>query len=102
MKNILSKAGMTDVFSSSKADLSGISEGVQLFVDEVYHQAFVSVNEKGTEAAAATAIVTIRDSGRKTFKCDHPFRFMVVENKFGNVLFEGSLSDPSVGLNEEE
>ena len=54
------------------------------------------------QAAAATAVVAVDRAGRKTFKCDHPFRFMVVENKFGNVLFEGSLSDPSVGLNEEE
>ena len=105
MKKILSEAGMTDVFDSNKADLSGIAKGGKgghLFVDEVYHQAFVSVNEKGTEAAAATGIVVTTKSGPKTFKCDHPFLFMIVENQFGNVLFEGSLSNPSVGLNEKK
>ena len=96
MKKILSEAGMKDVFVQSKADLSGIAKDGQLFVDEIYHQTFISVNEKGTEAAAATGTVMLTKSRPKTFECDHPFLFRIVENQFGNVLFEGSVSNPRV------
>ena len=110
MKDILTEMGMKDAFDEKKANLSGISNKgcfqlpinyqstYQLFVDEIYHKAFLNVDEKGTEAAAATGIVMNLESLPKTFTCDRPFSFMIVENKFGSVLFEGLVADPSVAV----
>ena len=86
-------AGMRNVFDPNKADLSGITKDDQLFVDEIYHQAFLSINEEGTEALvnrhAALGL------GQKVFKVDHPFSIKIVEKKFENVLFQGVIADPS-------
>ena len=98
MKDVLTEMGMKDVFDEKKADLSGISKKTQLHVDEIYHKAFLSVDEKGTEAAASTAVVSVLEMAAKTFTCDHPFGFMIVENKYGSVLFEGMVADPSIGV----
>ena len=100
------EAGIKDLFDKSKADLSGISNTDQLFVNEMHQQAYIRVDEEGTEAAIAVG--SVADTGglrqfreTKEFLCDHPFLFMIVENTFGNVLFEGSVANPSLGLNED-
>ena len=100
------EAGIKDLFDKSKADLSGISNTDQLFVNEMHQQAYIRVDEEGTEAAIAVG--SVADTGglrqfreTKEFLCDHPFLFMIVENTFGNVLFEGSVANPSLGINEE-
>lgn len=98
MKDVLTEMGMKDVFDGKKADLSGISKKNQLYVNEIYHKAFLNVDEKGTEAAASTGVVIELESAPKTFTCDHPFGFMIVENKFGSVLFEGLVADPTIGV----
>ena len=56
---------MTDAFDPTRADFSGIDGNRDLFVGGVFHQAFVSVDEEGTEAAAATAIIIARAVNRK-------------------------------------
>ena len=56
------------------------------------------MDEEGTEAAAATGSTSIMISAIKQFNSDHPFLFKIVENKFGNVLFEGVVADPSIGV----
>ena len=84
--------GMPSVFGP--ADLSGITGHKGLYVSEAIHKAFVDVNEKGTEAAAATAIVTDESSGQR-FIADHPFIFMIQDNETGSILFMGKVVDPS-------
>merc|ERR1711944_308051 len=94
MKKLLSEIGIKDVFDSNKSDLSGIGEG--LYVTGVYHEAYVKVNEEGTEAAAATGAVLKIKSARPSpsFICDHPFMFRIIENKFGAILFQGIVANP--------
>lgn len=97
LNNVLEKMGATDMFSEFKADFSGISLGLEkLYVSHVIHKAFVEVNEKGTEAAAATAVVMM---GRMAllnpiFCADHPFLFMICHKKTGAILFMGRLVKP--------
>ncbi len=70
-----------------------------LFISAAIHQAFVDVNEEGTEAAAATAVVmrpTAMAPPPPTFRADHPFVFLIRENETGSILFVGRLADPSV------
>ncbi|XP_029938831.1 leukocyte elastase inhibitor [Salarias fasciatus] len=91
----LAKLGMTDVFSAAKADLSGMNGEGGLFLSTVAHKAFVEVNEKGTEAAAATAgIVSFCMLREEHFTADHPFLFFIRHNKTKTILFLGKLSSP--------
>jgi serpin B len=77
-------------------DYSGISEGGGLGISKVVHKAFVEVNEEGTEAAAATAVVVARSAAKKTiFRADRPFMFLIRDNQTGTILFMGRLVDPS-------
>ena len=70
-------------------------------IGAVLQQAFVSVDEKGTEAAAATAVVMIRSAAVTSpeeavaFQADHPFLFYIRHRPTGLVLFIGRVSDPS-------
>ena len=91
----LQSMGMPDAFSGT-ADFSGMAKG-QLFMSEVVHKAFVKVNEEGTEAAAATAVIMDRGAPPRvpTFRADHPFLFLIRENATGSVLFLGRVVNPS-------
>ena len=78
LNELLAKMGAIDMFNANKADFTGISPG--LFVTHVIHKAFVEVNEKGTEAAAATAVIMVRSKSPSggsakipVFCADHPF-----------------------------
>ena len=97
MKPILSKMGMGEAFSM-KADFSGMTGSQDLYIDDVYHKAFVKVDEKGTEAAAATAVVMRTKSARRPreliFKADHPFLFLIRHEKTGMILFLGRVARP--------
>lgn len=91
----LAKLGMTDVFCSGKADLSGMTGEGGLFLSTVAHKAFVEVNEEGTEAAAATAgIAAFCMMREEHFKADHPFLFFIRHNKTKSILFLGRFSSP--------
>jgi serpin B len=93
LKDILSALGMSDIFD--KADLSGI--GTNLYVTEVYHKAFIDVNEEGTEAAAATAVAMALCKRKEIkFEANHPFMFMIWDHKLDVPLFIGRLVNPSV------
>ena len=88
--------GMPTAFSGG-ADFSGMTITEQLFISQVIHQAFVKVDEKGTEAAAATAVAMGATSSaipRNVFKADHPFIFIIQEKETGNILFMGRVIDP--------
>jgi serpin B len=85
---------------SDDADFTGIGNE-RLKISEVVHKAFVEVNEEGTEAAAATAVVMARCGGLgtpapqpKVFRADHPFLFFIRDQKTKSVLFSGRLLDP--------
>ena len=100
LSGTLSSMGMPDAFSSN-ADFSGMDGKKWLFISAVIHKAFVDVNEKGTEAAAATAVVMecIMEVGPseppKVFRADHPFIFVIRHNESGAILFFGRVIDPT-------
>jgi serpin B len=68
-----------------------------LFISSVVHQAFIDVNEEGTEAAAATAVTVMRSAMIRPniLRIDHPFLFLIVERETNSILFLGRVSDPS-------
>jgi serpin B len=90
----LKALGMRLAFDKDRADFSGMTTRDRLFVGAVVHKAFVDVNEKGTEAAAATAVGMERTSAPPpaTFHADHPFVFLIRDNRTGSVLFLGRVS----------
>ena len=97
LKDQLTTLGMGSAFGAS-ADFSGMStQHVQL--SDVYHQAFISVDENGTEAAAATAAVgvgTAAPAGEpKMMSVDHPFTFIIRDTASGTILFVGKVASPS-------
>ena len=100
MKNTLSNLGMPTAFTDL-ADFSGMTGTKDLAISKVIHQAFVEVNEEGTEAAAATGVIMYMTSFRKqkhptpVFKADHPFIFIIQQNETGNILFMGRVSNPT-------
>jgi len=87
-------------FESRGADFSGIDDTHELFLSAVIHQAVVDVNEDGTEAAAATAVIMMQTEAALplerpiVFRADHPFVYLIRDTSTGAVLFAGRLSDP--------
>ncbi len=97
MQETLSNLGMPTAFTG-EADFSGMAGGRDLFISEVIHQAYVKVDEKGTEAAAATAVVMRLTAVPETkiFRADRPFLFIIQEKETGAILFMGRISNPTV------
>ncbi len=90
----LQALGMTDAFSA-KADFSGMDGRPDwLYIASVLHKAFVDVNEEGTEAAAATAVVMGVKSLPFEFRADHPFIFLIHGNVTHSILFLGRVVNP--------
>ncbi|XP_070796853.1 leukocyte elastase inhibitor-like isoform X2 [Pituophis catenifer annectens] len=96
LKPVLRSMGMTDAFDEDKADFSGMSTNNDLVISEVVHKSFIEVNEEGTEAAAATAVIGIFRGPNVVdeFKADHPFDFLVINRSGKNILFIGRYSSP--------
>ncbi len=94
---VLQAMGMTDAFSR-QADFSGMTGRNDLFISAVVHQAYVDVNEEGTEAAAATGVtmrLTAMAPGRvPVFRADHPFLFLIRDIRSGSILFVGRVANP--------
>lgn len=104
MRDTLSDLGMPTAFIPFKptspettADFSGMTGKRELSIAAVIHQAYVKVDEKGTEAAAATAVVVgvTAVMPRNVFRADHPFIFIIQEKATGNILFLGRVTDPT-------
>ncbi|NXL96610.1 SPB10 protein, partial [Tyrannus savana] len=93
----LVRMGMRSAFSSN-ADFSGMTEKGDLQISKVFHKSFVTVDEKGTEAAAATAVIIELASAPVghvlKFKVDHPFFFFIRHNKSKSILFFGRFCSP--------
>jgi serpin B len=97
LQTLLAQMGMAQAFTGA-ADFSGMTGRRDLFISAVIHQAYVDVNEEGTEAAAATGVVmrltsTMPDR-TPVFQADHPFLFLIRDNTSGSILFLGRVSDP--------
>lgn len=99
LQKALESLGMDLVFGNG-ADLFNMVDGLpaneSLYVSGVYHNGFVEVNEKGTEAAAATAVVVASRMYEEPmeFVADHPFLFLIKEEKMNVVVFTGRVTNP--------
>jgi serpin B len=90
--------GMPDAFSENVADFSGMTGKPGLYIGKVIHKARVEVNEEGSEAAAATAVIMEEKAmmmDKAVFRADRPFLFIIGHNKTGAILFMGRLSNPA-------
>jgi serpin B len=94
----LSDLGMPSAFIPGRADFSAMNGKDDLYISAAVHQAFVDVNEEGTEAAGATGIVIGRTSlpvEPPVFRADHPFLFFIRDNRTGSILFLGRVVNPN-------
>jgi serpin B len=100
LRDILISLGMSAAFSDA-ADFSGIDGTRLLFIQDAIHKAFVAVDERGTEAAAATAVILGQKGGIVqppiAFIANRPFIFLIRDNVTGSVLFIGKLASPVLG-----
>lgn len=99
LADTLKAMGMNAAFSE-QADFSGIEASKSLSISGVIHRAFVEVNEEGTEAAAATAVIIGLTSIAEpqpipVFRADHPFIFLIRDNQSGSLLFCGRIMNPA-------
>ena len=96
---VLERLGMAVAFSNS-ADFGNITSEESLKIDSVVHKTFLRVDEKGTEAAAATAVEIVATSApvppRLRFHADHPFLFMLRDRETGAILFLGRIVRPTI------
>ena len=98
LKGILAALGIKLAFEN-EADFSGITADEELKIDSVIHQTFIDVDEKKTEAAAATSVIMVkttavapRELPRAEFHADHPFLYFIVDDRTGTILFMGRQS----------
>ncbi len=95
----LQQLGMKNAFDPLLADFSGMTGKRSLYISDAIHKAFIDVDEKGTEAAAATAIIIAKSAmpGNEpiTAKFDHPFIYFMMDQETQSILFMGQMSDPS-------
>lgn len=98
LSDTLQSLGMKSAFTST-ADFSGISTSDRPQISDVIHRAYVAVDERGIEAAAATAVVVelaiaAFPKSRAAFRADHPFLFLIRDQRTGAILFLGRLVRP--------
>jgi len=100
LNEALSEMGMRLAFDDSAADFSGMTASERLFLSLILHKAYVDVDEKGTEAAAATAVLITGSAFRPlevpipVFRADHPFFFLIRDRRSGSILFLGRVTNP--------
>ena len=98
LSDALKEMGMTDAFLPEEADFSGIDGTTRLFIRDVLHKGFVAVDESGTEAAAATAVVIEEEALPPEpieVSVDSPFIFLIRDTESGTILFVGRVADPT-------
>jgi serpin B len=97
---VLAQLGMSRAFTPGEADFTGITTAEPLHISAVIHKAYIDVDEHGTEAAAATAVViramaAVRPAAPPvTMTVDHPFLFAITDTATGLPLFLGQVSRP--------
>ena len=98
LASTLARLGMARAFDRKAADFSGMAQGGAFWLSAVVHQAFVKVDEEGTEAAAASAVIMLEAMAVQEqlpeFLVDHPFLFLIRDNATGTILFLGRIVDP--------
>lgn len=100
LNETLKALGMKTAFDAGAADFSGMTTQTALFISAVIHEAFIAVDEKGTEAAAATAVAM--DEGAYMpenlvkLTIDRPFLFALRDRETGAILFLGRVTDPTL------
>ncbi|GAK56400.1 proteinase inhibitor I4, serpin [Candidatus Vecturithrix granuli] len=95
LSEMLIALGMTDAFSLPPADFSGITGGQDIYLSEVLHKVVLEVNEAGSEAAGASAVMMSRGlAPTPVFQADHPFWLLIRDNVTGGILFWGRILDP--------
>lgn len=98
LSDTLKSMGMEDAFSAENADFSGMTAQKDLYISDVIHKAFVAVDEEGTEAAAATAVI-METAGAMmydvTLTIDRPFLFIIRDKPSGQILFIGRVLNPA-------
>jgi serpin B len=100
LADALGALGMRRAFQKTVADFSGMTGKRDLWISAAIHKAYIDVNEEGTEAAAATGTVMrsmamSREQPPIVFRADHPFVFMIRDNRSGAILFMGRVTDPT-------
>jgi serpin B len=99
LAELLAAMGMPTAFDRSAADFSGMTKDEKLFISAVVHQANITVDEDGTEAAAATAVIAATTAAPAEnpiqFTVDRPFLFTIRDNATGAILFLGHIGDPT-------
>jgi serpin B len=103
LESILKALGMRDAVDARRADFSGITGGRDMYIAKVIHQANIDVDEIGTEAAAATAVLGDTTGGcgqpfalkHKTLAFNRPFLFLIRDTRTGAILFMGRVTDPT-------
>jgi len=98
LNTVLKNMGMTDAFNNN-ADFSGMTGKTDLILDKILHKTFIKVDEKGTEAAASTAVIMMERAAppedKITFNANRPFFFYIKNNESGNIIFVGQISNPN-------
>ncbi len=98
LRDTLTAMGMVDAFDPLAADFSGINGERDLFISSVIHEAFIQLDETGTEAAAATGVVvgvtSVDPDPIPEFRADHPFCFLIRDNLTESILFLGRVVEP--------
>jgi serpin B len=99
LRDALRALGMRKAFDSQAADFSGMTRQEALYISDVIHEAYIAVDEEGTEAAAATAVIAKAEAGwvgrTVQMTIDRPFLFALRDRDTGAVLFLGRVTDPT-------
>ncbi len=102
LEKTLTEMGIKDAFNDDLADFSTITKKERLKIDKVIQKVVFEIDEKGTEAAAASVVTTVlsisEPKDEKQFIADHPFIFILKENKFNTPLFVGKFVETEQNL----